>query len=67
MPIRDITVTLSVAEDDGQGKPIRTMQIRYRIPANSAAGLALADPGKLKIGTAIEQLGDLLDRDHTDL
>jgi len=67
MPKKDIIVTLQVSEDDGQGRALRTMSIRYRIPANSAAGLALADPGKLKIGTAIEQLGDLLDRDSTDL
>jgi hypothetical protein len=67
MPLNDLLITITVSREDGQGKPARSFAVGYRIPANGAAGLALADPGKLKIGTAAEGLGDFLDRNGTDL
>jgi hypothetical protein len=67
MPMKDISIRLEVGQDDGSGKPLREFATTYRVPANGQPGLTIADPLKLKIGTAVEKLGDLIDRDRSDL
>ena len=67
MPAKDIIVEIGVRIPQGQGQVDRVSKVSYRIPGNGILGLALADAGKLKIGNAVEILGDLLDRDGSDL
>lgn len=67
MPSVDILVTVSVSVDQGQGKPQRAVNVSFRVAANGIPGLSLTDPKKLKIGTAIEQMGTILDSDRSDL
>lgn len=67
MPSVDILVTVSVAIDQGAGKASRSQTVTFRVAANGTPGLSIADPKKLKLGTAIEQMGTLLDADRSDL
>jgi hypothetical protein len=67
MPRKDITITLQVSVDDGQGKPSRSLIIRKRVPGDGNLGLTIPAGAKTALGTMVEQLGDILDRDQSDL
>lgn len=67
MPSADILVTVSVGIEQGGGKPQRSISVSFRVPGNGTPGLTLTDPKKLKIGSAVEQMGTILDGDRSDL
>lgn len=66
MPEKDIFVTVTVRAVDASGEA-KVGDITYKIPKNGTLGVAIADPGKLKIGGAVETIGDLLDKDKSNL
>lgn len=66
MPVKDIIVTVTVRAVDAQGNT-KQDDITQRIPKNGTLGVAIAPAGKTKIGDLVETLGNLLDKDQSDL
>lgn len=67
MPTNDLLITLTVSIDQGSGKPGRHVQTSMTVPQNGITGFAIAPEGKTKIGTTVEVMGDLLDKDRAAL